>query len=136
MNTLHFKYALEIERTRSITKAADNLYMSQPNLSKAIKELEITFKFPIFERSSRGVVPTSKGLEFLNYARNILKEIENIEALADAGRLHRQRFTVSIPRGSYIAAAFTKFAAELDPEKEMDIHVQETNSMQTISGLV
>lgn len=58
MNTLYFKDALEIERTRSITKAADNLYMAQPNLSKAVKELEETFKFPIFERSSRGVVPT------------------------------------------------------------------------------
>ena len=40
MNTLHFRYALEIEKTRSITQAAENLYMAQPNLSKAIKELE------------------------------------------------------------------------------------------------
>jgi DNA-binding transcriptional LysR family regulator len=110
--------------------------MSQPNLSKAIKDLEMTFKFPIFERSSRGVVPTRKGLEFLNYARNILKEIENIEAIADTGCARRQHFTVSIPRGSYIAAAFTQFVTELNHEKEMDIHVQETNSMQTIAGLV
>ena len=40
MNTLHFRYAVEIEKTRSITQAAENLYMAQPNLSKAIKELE------------------------------------------------------------------------------------------------
>ena len=44
MNTLHFKYAVEIEKTRSITQAAENLYMAQPNLSKAIKELENTTK--------------------------------------------------------------------------------------------
>ncbi|MDR0685831.1 MAG: LysR family transcriptional regulator [Spirochaetaceae bacterium] len=136
MNTLHFRYVLEIERTRSITKAAENLYMSQPNLSKALKELEVAFKFPIFERNSRGVVPTRKGIEFLTYARNILKEIENIEAISDTGGGRRQHFTVSIPRGSYIAAAFTQFASELDHEKEMDINVQETNSMQTIAGLV
>ena len=42
MNTLHFRYAVEIEKTRSITQAAENLYMAQPNLSKAIKELENT----------------------------------------------------------------------------------------------
>ena len=42
MNTLHFKYAVEVEKTRSITQAADNLYMAQPNLSKAIRELEDT----------------------------------------------------------------------------------------------
>ena len=40
MNTLFFKYALEVNRTRSITKAAGSLYMQQPNLSKAIKEME------------------------------------------------------------------------------------------------
>ncbi|MDR1985787.1 MAG: LysR family transcriptional regulator [Treponema sp.] len=136
MNTLYFKYALEIERTRSITKAADNLYMAQPNLSKAIKELEDTVKFPIFERSFRGVIPTRQGLEFLAYARNILDQMEKIEAIAEGDTSQRQHFTVSIPRGSYIAAAFTQFAAELDPEKEIAIKVQETNSMQTITDLV
>ncbi|MDR1956713.1 MAG: LysR family transcriptional regulator [Treponema sp.] len=136
MNTLYFKYALEIERTRSITKAADNLYMAQPNLSKAVKELEDTVKFAIFERSSRGVIPTRKGLEFLAYARTILEQIEKIEGLAEGDPAQRQQFTVSIPRGSYIAAAFTQFAAELDGEKEINITVQETNSMQTITNLV
>ena len=58
MNTLFFKYAIEVEQTRSITKAAENLYMAQPNLSKAIRELEETLGFPIFVRSSKGVIPT------------------------------------------------------------------------------
>ena len=40
MNTLYFKYAVEVERAASITRAAENMYMAQPNLSKAIKELE------------------------------------------------------------------------------------------------
>ena len=40
MNILHLKYAVEVEKTRSINKAAENLYMGQPNLSRAIKELE------------------------------------------------------------------------------------------------
>ena len=42
MNILHLRYALEVEKTGSITHAADNLYVGQPNLSKAIKELENT----------------------------------------------------------------------------------------------
>jgi DNA-binding transcriptional LysR family regulator len=74
-NILFFKYAIEIERTRSITKAAENLYMAQPNLSKAVKEMEETVGFAIFERNSRGVVPTQKGLRFLDYARKILEEM-------------------------------------------------------------
>jgi DNA-binding transcriptional LysR family regulator len=133
---LFFKYAIEIERTRSITKAAENLYMAQPNLSKAIKELEDTVGFTIFERNSKGVIPTGKGLEFLVYARKILDEMEHIHKLTDAENLERQSFSISIPRGSYIAAGFTKFAGELDFEKEININIQETNSISTINNVI
>ena len=44
MNTLYLRYAVEIEKTRSITQAAENLYMAQPNLSKAVKELETSLR--------------------------------------------------------------------------------------------
>lgn len=50
---LIFKYAIEVEQTRSITKAAENLYMAQPNLSKAIRELEETLGFPILSAAPR-----------------------------------------------------------------------------------
>lgn len=136
MNTLHFKYAVEIERTRSITQAADNLFMAQPNLSKAIKELEDTIGISIFKRTSRGVVPTKKGAEFLAYAKNILTQIDKMESLRIPDNPDRQSFSISIPRGSYIADAFTKFVAELDHSKEIDINVQETNSMQTIMNII
>lgn len=49
MNTLHLKYAVEVEKTRSNSQAAENLYMAQPNLSKAIKELEGSLDITIFE---------------------------------------------------------------------------------------
>jgi DNA-binding transcriptional LysR family regulator len=136
MNTLHLKYSVEIERTRSITKAAENLYMAQPNLSKAIKELEETIGFTIFQRTSKGVVPTPKGVDFLVYARSILEQIEKIESLSNTGGVNKQNFNISIPRGSYIAQGFTQFAAELDFEKEIEVNIQETNSMQAISNIV
>jgi DNA-binding transcriptional LysR family regulator len=134
MNTLFFKYAIEIERTRSITKAAENLYMAQPNLSKAIKEVEDTIGFSIFERNSKGVAPTQKGRQFLDYARKILEELEQINKLAE--NPERQDFSVSIPRCSYIAEGFTRFAMELDFEKEININLQETNSIRTIDDVI
>ncbi|MGE4484717.1 MAG: LysR family transcriptional regulator [Oscillospiraceae bacterium] len=136
MNTLHFKYAVEVERTRSITQAADNLYMAQPNLSKAIKELEDILGISIFERSPKGVVPTQKGAEFLNYAKNVLVQIDKMESLQKSENSDRQCFNISIPRGSYIAFGFTNFVSELDLEKEIDVNVQETSSMQTINSIV
>jgi len=135
MNTLHFKYAVEVERTRSITQAADNLFMAQPNLSKAIKELEDTLGITIFERTPKGVIPTLKGAEFLGYAKNVLEQLDRMEQLYIPENTERQCFRISIPRGSYIAHAFTRFVAELDADKEIDVNVQETNSMQTITNV-
>ena len=135
MNTLHFKYAVEVERTRSITQAAENLFMAQPNLSKAIKELEDTLGIAIFERSSKGVIPTPKGAEFLVYAKNVLEQLDKMEQLYIPEDSERQRLRISIPRGSYIAHAFTHFVAELDMDKHIDAGVQETNSMQTIASV-
>ena len=65
MNTQHFQYLVEIERTRSISQAAKNLFLSQPNLSRVIHELEESLGFAIFERTSRGVTPTDRGAMLL-----------------------------------------------------------------------
>lgn len=136
MNTLHLKYAIEVERTSSITQAAENLYMGQPSLSKAIKELEDTLGFTIFERTSKGVTPTQKGHKFLSYARNILNQIEKMEELSDTADLDTQNFHISIPRGSYIADAITMFVAELDSKKGINVNIQETNSVQVINNII
>ena len=100
MNTQHFKYALEVEKTGSITQAAENLFMGQPNLSKSIKELEDTLGIEIFKRTSRGVVPTDKGQEFLRYAKNILSQIEEMQSICRQG-LMAARMMVDI-RGKSI----------------------------------
>jgi DNA-binding transcriptional LysR family regulator len=136
MNTLFFKYAVEIERTRSITKAAENLYMAQPNLSKAIKETEDALGFTIFERNTRGVVPTKKGLEFLAYSRKILEELEQIKKLSRTENTEQQNFSVSMPRGSYLAAGFTEFVKELDFGKAINVNIRETGSLHTIDDIV
>lgn len=135
MNTLHFKYAVEVEQTRSITQAAENLFMAQPNLSKAIKELEDSLGIIIFERNSKGVTPTKKGMEFLEYAKNVLVQLNKMEALASEDNGQRQYFNIAIPRGSYIADGVINFVSGLDYEKEIDVSIKETNSMETINGI-
>jgi len=136
MNTLHLKYAVEVERTSSISQAAENLFMGQPSLSKAMKELEDSLGYTIFERTSKGVIPTQKGIEFLSYARNILVQIANMEALSNSASTDTQNFNISIPRGSYIADAITSFVSGLEESKCININVQETNSMQVISNII
>ena len=136
MNTIQFKYAIEVERTGSISQAAENLYMAQPNLSKAIRELEDALGFTVFERTSRGVVPTRKGEEFLKLARSVLMQIGQMEALKDDRRDHVQRFSLSMPRGSYIADGVSRFIAALDPHGDMRLSIKETNSVQTVNNVL
>ena len=114
MNLLHLKYAVEVEKTGSITQAAENLFMGQPNLSKAIKELEAALGMLIFKRTSKGVVATPKGAEFLEKARAILSQIDAIEQEYRPHQEDRVSFSVCIPRASYIAYAFANFIKGLD----------------------
>ena len=97
MNTLYLKYALEIEKSGSISQAAQNLFMAQPNLSKAIKDLENELGYVIFKRTSSGVIATEKGAEFLYHTKKALEQIEEIEKLAEKRDSESRQFKISIP---------------------------------------
>lgn len=134
-NILNLKYAVEVEKTGSISKAAENLYMGQPHLSKAIRTLEESLGIAIFNRTSKGVVPTRKGKEFLYYAKNILAQIDEMESLYKPSSGVKQKFDISVPRASYISHAFTEFVKELDLEKDININYRETNSVRAIKNV-
>ncbi|MGI6707300.1 MAG: LysR family transcriptional regulator [Clostridia bacterium] len=136
MNLIHLKYAVEIEKTKSISEAARNLFMGQPNLSRAIKELEESLGIQIFKRTSKGVFPTEQGEEFLGYARNILAQVEEMEALFQSNLEGKQVFSISVPRASYISRALTRMVTSLDLSKGIQIYFQETNNMQVIKNIL
>lgn len=132
MHIEHLQYVLEIERAGSISQAADNLFMGQPNLSKAIKEMEETLQITLFTRTSKGVQITPKGRQFLRYAKSILRQYEQMEALGKEDRGGMQSLRVSVPRASYIVNAFTTLLAELDAQKPMQMDFLETNALCAI----
>ena len=136
MNILHLKYAVEVERTRSITGAATNLFMSQPNLSRAIKELEESLGITLFKRTSKGIVTTPQGEEFLFRAKEILAKLDDLEAVYRKAEPELQSFNISTPRACYITRAFTRLVNSLDTEKEMDLNYQETNSDRSINNIL
>lgn len=135
MNTLHFVYAIEVEKTGSITQAADNLFMSQPTLSKAVKDLEETLGFTVFKRTPRGVVPTRKGTEFLNHAKKIVRQIEKMELALRTGDASHQTFSIAIPRAAYVMAAVPAFLRSLDASGGAEFDVQEASSMRVIEAV-
>ncbi len=136
MNLTHLRYIVEVERLGSITKAAAALYMGQPNLSKAIKEMEREIGIPIFKRSAKGVIATEKGKEFLQYAKAILVQMDKMESLYKDDPESCVDFEILIPRASYISYAFTEFINKVDKTECMEIKFKETNSMNTINAVV
>lgn len=136
MNLVQMKYAVEIEKTRSISKAAENLFMAQPNLSRAIKELEEDLGIIIFNRTPKGISVTPDGEEFLSYAKKIISQVNEVESLYKGDRKTKQTFSVCVPRASYISFAFSEFAKRISTEFSAEISYKETNSMRAIDNIL
>lgn len=132
MNLQHLQYAVEVERAKSISRAAENLYLNQPFLSKAIRELENEVGIEIFNRTSRGVVPTKEGEEFLFHAKEILAHVEQVENLYRVARKDTYQFEVSVPIACYISQAFVEFVRELEGLDSFKVDYYETNTMNAI----
>ena len=135
MNVIHMKYAVEVARAGSINKASELLLVAQPNVSRSIKELEADLGITIFSRTSKGMVLTPEGEEFMGYAKTILRQLDEIEAMYKTGIPAKQTFSVSVPRASYIADAFARFSNCIGKDSA-EIYYHETNSSRAIKNIL
>lgn len=136
MNLLHMKYALAVAETNSINKAADELLVGAPALSRAIKELETSLGVSLFERSAKGMFLTPDGELFVGYAKKALSQIDDIETLFKDGSVAKIQFSISVPRASYIADAFAHFSKRIDKMSNMEIFYRETNAARAIKNIL
>ena len=135
MNILHMKYAVEVAKVGSLNKAAETLLIAAPNVSRSIKELEADIGISIFERTTKGMELTPEGEEFINYAKGILNQIDEVESFYKKGSAKKQRFSISVPRACYISEAFSQFSKSLSKEAA-EIFYKETNSQRTIRNIL
>ncbi len=135
MNTIQLKYALEIEKTGSITAAAQSLYLSQPNLTKAIRSLEEEVNIQIFRRTPKGMVPTREGKEFLSHARVIYEQISNFDAKYTSIRSDGVNMTMCIPRATYLSLAITDFLNTIVDEEKISVSIRECSPLTTIKAV-
>lgn len=134
MNTQHLQYIVEIERMRSISQAAENLFIGQPNLSRILHDMEDSLGFRIFERTSRGVRPTERGTIFLQHARSILREMDSIEALGPR-RPVANRLRICIPRSAAALDLVGQFIASLPETQNLDVAIHECHARRTLERL-
>ncbi len=135
MNILHMKYAVEVAKSGSLSKASEVLLTAVPNISRSIKELEGDLGITIFERTPKGMFLTADGEEFMLYAKGILSQIETMEKFYRDGSVVKQKFSISVPRACYISEAFAEFSKALSADAA-EIFYKETNSQRTIHNLV
>lgn len=135
MNVFHMKYAVEVAKHGSINKASEVLGMAQPNISRAIKELESDLGITIFDRSAKGMMLTPEGKEFIARANNILTQLDGLENMFRESLPNKQKFSVSVPRAAYIVEAFANFTHNVKAETA-DIVFDETATYNTIKKVI
>ncbi len=127
MNTQHLQYLIEIERTRSVSQAAENLFIGQPNLSRILHEMEANLGFKIFERTSKGVRSTERGAIFLQHAKSIIRELERIDALGPRHPVEN-RLRICIPRAAFILDLTAHYLNTLPVDQNLDSVVRECHA--------
>lgn len=127
-------YALTIAETKSMNKAAEKLFISQPTLTSAIKELENNLGITIFRRTSRGVEKTNDGEEFLVYARQLYQQYELLEEKYTAGGSVKRKFGVSTQHYSFAVKAFVETVKRFDTS-EYEFAIRETKTYEVIKDV-
>lgn len=135
MNIVYLRYATVIAKAGSLSKAAEELFVAQPNLSRAIKELEKELDITIFERTSKGIVLTPDGERLIENGKKILRQIDELEKEFTDHLYEKTRFALSAPRASYISRAFAAFSRSLSDIDRAEAYYKETNARHTISDV-
>lgn len=131
MTLTQLNYLITIAETHSLNKAAEQLYVSQPSLTSAMKELEKELGITLFYRSGRGVTLTGDGTEFLLYARQIYGQYENVLEKYGKNGSHKKKFGVSTQHYSFAVKAFVDMAREFDMSR-YEFAIRETKTAEVI----
>lgn len=134
MTLQQLRYAVGVAHHGSINEAASRLFISQPSLSAAIRELEAELGVTIFNRTSKGVSATAEGAEFLGYARQILEQTELLESRFRGATLPRQLLSVSTQHYAFVVNAFVETLRELGAE-EYECCLRETRTYEIIEDV-
>lgn len=134
MTLQQLKYAITISETGSLNKAAETLYISQPSLTTAIRELEKEIGIRIFNRSGRGVTLTNDGTEFILYARQVYGQYNLLVEKYSPDSSIKKKFGVSSQHYSFAVKAFVEMVKNFDTA-EYEFAIRETKTRDIINDV-
>lgn len=133
MNLQALKYIIEIERCGSISRAAENLHLSQPYLSKLVKEMENEFQISLFTRSKRGIALTESGRLFVEMGKDLQRNIESFQGMFRS-HLEYEQLRISSRTCSHPFDAFVRMLQDMEG-KRLRCTFRETTNDNVISDI-
>jgi len=128
------RYFIEVAAESSISAAADLLYVAQPTMSAAMKDLETRVGRALLVRSPRGVTLTTDGTEFLGYARQVVEQVALLEQRYLGRPPSRRLLGVSAQHYSFAVDAFVRMVKASDAA-EYEFSLRETRTWDILEDV-
>lgn len=134
MTLQQIKYVIMVAEKGTISDAAKELFISQPSLTKAVRELETEMKISIFNRTNKGITISHQGEEFLAYARQVMDQVGLLEEKFLNGKRQNPVFSVSAQHYSFAVNAFVDVIRKFDCD-QYDFTLRETQTHEIIADV-
>ena len=134
MTLTQLKYVITVAEAKSMNEAAKQLFISQPSLSSAIRELEEEIGTEVFRRSNKGVFITPEGEEFVGYARQVVEQYQLIENKYIDKTSVRKKFGVSTQHYTFAVNAFVEMVKQFGMD-EYEFAIRETKTYEIIEDV-
>ncbi|MCD8159088.1 MAG: LysR family transcriptional regulator [Clostridiales bacterium] len=134
MTLQQLKYVISVAGKGSISEAAKSLFISQPSLTNAVKDLEEELNIRIFNRNNKGISISADGEEFLGYARQVIEQAELLEQKYLRGTPGKLHFSVSSQHYSFVVDAYVDLIKEFNAD-EYDFTLKETRTFEIIDDV-
>ena len=134
MTLQQLRYVVTVAERGNITEAAKKLFISQPSLTNAIRELETEMQTTIFNRTNKGVTISNEGTLFLSYARQVLEQANLLEEKFKNTDKQSPRFSVSCQHYSFAVNAFVDVIRKFDADR-YDFTLRETQTYEIIEDV-
>lgn len=134
MTLTQLRYVITVAEEKSMNEAAKTLFIAQPSLSAAIKEIEEEIGINIFRRSNKGVIVTPEGEEFIGYARQVVEQYLLMETKYVNKAGVKKKFGVSTQHYTFAVNAFVELVKQFGME-EYEFAVRETKTYEVIEDV-
>lgn len=134
MTLQQLHYVITISEMGSLNKASEVLYIAQPSLTSAVKELEKEFGIVIFYRSGKGVTLTNDGVEFIAYARHLYQQYESLLDKYGKGGALKKKFGISTQHYSFAVKSFVELVKNYNTA-EYEFAIRETKTREVIEDV-